>query len=80
MIPRCSEGECPGWLSIETFHRHPDQFTGDTDTAPEKGELGDAFADRVAGIGKQLRRDWVADMVVFPIGWKAERIKMEVGA
>ena len=56
-IPRCGERKCPGWFSIEAFHCHADQFTRDIDTAPEKGELRYAFADRVAGVCKKFRGD-----------------------
>ena len=38
--------------------------------------VSQACANSSGGRGKY----WVADIVVFPIGWKAERIKMEVAA
>jgi hypothetical protein len=40
---------------IEAFHGNADQFTGDIDATPEKGELRDAFADRFIGCGKKIR-------------------------
>jgi hypothetical protein len=49
------EGKRLARHGIEAFHGYADQFTSDIDAAPEKGELRDAFADRLTGSGKQIR-------------------------
>jgi hypothetical protein len=54
-IPRGGYCECPGRFGVETFHCDPEQFAGNMDTAPEKGELRYIFADRCAGMCKQFR-------------------------
>jgi hypothetical protein len=38
-VPGGSDHKCPGRLSIEAFHCHANQFTGDIDAAPEEREL-----------------------------------------
>jgi hypothetical protein len=73
-IPRGGERECPGGLCVKAFHRHTEQFAGNIDTAPEKWELRDAFADRVAGMRKQFRGEGEilggGHECVIPIGRK----------
>ena len=56
-VPGSCEGETPGGFSIETLHGHPDEFTGDHDTAPQERKPGYLSGNRLTGESEHLRRN-----------------------